>query len=100
MTNTTEAYLRRILKVKNILAGEGDIFCYQDQNHTYWLDRRTEWPIGSDTAIVFPLAADNVRVFVICPFCKEIHVHGHGEGYRSSDCPISVRNAAYYLKDE
>lgn len=87
MVNVSEKRMREIIKSRTFLADEADIFCYKDANRTYWLDRRTTWQKDGCTATVFPFAMDDKRVFVVCPFCKDIHVHGHGEGFRTPDCP-------------
>lgn len=53
---------------------------------------------------VYPLAVDNKQIYVICPFCKDIHVHGLVEdtdgtyGGRHPLCIGNKNNMTYYIK--
>ena len=43
------------------------------------------------TIVVRPVAYDRTRVFVRCPYCGDIHIHGISDnaerfGWRGSDC--------------
>lgn len=39
---------------------------------------------------VYPIATDRVRVYIVCPYCGDIHIHGAGggnyEGHRVEHC--------------
>ena len=49
---------------------------------------------------VNPIAVMDNRVFIICPFCGEVHTHGVGDGSysgeRTTDCKCGSN--VYYLK--
>ena len=51
---------------------------------------------------VYPIASDSKRVYVICPYCNEIHIHGLNKetipGYRMPFCESHVKNKSYYVK--
>lgn len=50
--------------------------------------------------IVNPVAMMNGKVFVVCPFCGQIHSHGVGDGSysggRTTDCKGG--SGAYFIK--
>lgn len=55
---------------------------------------------------VYPIAVDNVHVFIVCPFCGNIHLHGAGggdyEGHRVEHCNEKRRHPGswpgYYIE--
>lgn len=53
---------------------------------------------------VYPIAIDRHQVYIVCPWCREIHVHGndHGRynGHRSPHCKNYVpRNPGYVIRE-
>ena len=53
---------------------------------------------------VYPIAFSSIEVFVVCPHCGEIHLHGRGqepefkyEGHRVSQC-LAGSNNGYIIK--
>jgi len=105
MGHYTQQRMRSLLNVKELCCKDGDIMTWKSDGRTKWLDRRTEYSDNGGQSehpqyTVFPLAMDDVRCFVVCPFCRDIHVHGKSEGWRTADCPPDTPNAYYYLKFE
>lgn len=55
---------------------------------------------------VYPIAVDNVHVFIVCPFCGNIHLHGVSggdyEGHRVEHCNEERRHPeswpGYYIE--
>ena len=54
---------------------------------------------------VYPIAYNSTQVFVVCPQCGEIHMHGRGqapefryEGHRASQCPGCNNNGYIILR--
>lgn len=47
---------------------------------------------------VYPIAVNDFSIFVICPFCGNIHVHGQIEGFRTPDC--MGNQGSYYVISE
>lgn len=35
---------------------------------------------------VYPIGYKWNQIFIVCPYCGEIHVHGYGEGHRGEHC--------------
>lgn len=39
---------------------------------------------------VYPIAIDNYHVYIVCPWCQKVHIHGNDrgcyEGHRASHC--------------
>jgi hypothetical protein len=50
--------------------------------HVRFFDRRTRVePIGGEKRpVVFPVGTDGIRVWIVCPYCGQIHAHGCGRG--------------------
>ena len=49
---------------------------------------------------VYPIAFDNVQVFIVCPHCGNIHLHGIGSGHRVCHCkPPNEDNNGYWILD-
>ena len=91
MKNFTPTQLRNFLKAKTVTFTSGDIQFYKSRGRTAWIDNRTERKYSPpDDTVVYPIALDEHRVFVVCPFCQSFHVHGRDadgyRGYRTSDC--------------
>jgi len=54
---------------------------------------------------VYPIAFNSVQVFVVCPHCGEIHMHGRGQepqyayqGHRASQCLVCNNNGYIILR--
>ena len=51
---------------------------------------------------VKPFKVDDVNVFIICPYCKETHIHGASggkyEGWRVPHCHPPKSNPQYYIE--
>ena len=52
---------------------------------------------------VYPVAFNSAQVFVVCPHCGEIHMHGRGQepeyryqGHRATQC-VSPNNKGYII---
>jgi len=47
---------------------------------------------------VFPIGYDNIHVYIVCPFCGEIHIHGrsNSNGHRVSHCR-ELNNKGYVI---
>ena len=52
---------------------------------------------------VYPIAFNPAQVFVVCPHCGEIHIHGQGqepefkyEGHRATQC-LDANNNGYII---
>jgi len=63
-----------------------------------FLDREGYWN-------VYPIAFNSVQVFVVCPHCGEIHLHGRGQepkyqyqGHRASQCLAGNNNGYVILR--
>jgi hypothetical protein len=61
-----------------------------------FLDREGYWN-------VYPIAFNSAQVFVVCPHCGEIHLHGRGQepdymyqGHRASQC-LAGNNNGYVI---
>lgn len=101
MKNYTPAQARKFFQTRTVTFALGDIQYYKSKGRTVWIDNRTEHidrKSEQELAIVYPVAIDEHRVYVICPHCQSYHVHGNGadgyEGHRCSDCYQIV----YYVK--
>lgn len=53
---------------------------------------------------VYPVGVDQHHVYIVCPHCGEIHLHGHTvdgyEGHRVSHCKSGDNNGYWILKGE
>lgn len=51
---------------------------------------------------VYPIATTPTQVYIVCPFCKTIHVHGNVawnyEGYREPHCHGLHDDGYYFIK--
>ena len=51
---------------------------------------------------VYPIATTPTQVYIVCPFCKTIHVHGNVagdyEGYREPHCHGLHGDGYYFIK--
>lgn len=84
---------------------ECNIEKYKEKNVIKVRDKRT---VLNEESVyeVYPIAIYNDQVYVVCPYCKEIHIHGYTggsiPGYRSPFC-ISTDNSnkrgSYYIKE-
>jgi len=61
-----------------------------------FLDREGYWN-------VYPVAFNSAQVFIVCPHCGEIHMHGRGQepefkyqGHRASQCLV-CNNSGYII---
>ena len=42
---------------------------------------------------------NRISVFIVCPHCKNIHIHGNSNGHRGTHCDPHVnRNNGYYIE--
>lgn len=54
---------------------------------------------------VIPLKVDSVHVYVRCPYCLKVHLHGsnggsHYGGHRGSHCDVKVgSNPGYVIRE-
>lgn len=75
---------------------------YKEKNVIKVRDKRTILN-GENIYEVYPAANDSKRVYVVCPYCGEIHIHGYTEdtipGYRSPFCTLdnSIERKSYYI---
>lgn len=57
-------------------------------NRLQAFDMRTRLDPERETFLVKPLMHDYCSVYIICPFCHEVHSHGYGQGdYAGSRVP-------------
>lgn len=66
---------------------------------THAIDRRS-FVDGEGYWNVYPIALDRYCVYIVCPHCHEIHVHGNDKGnYEGPRCPhcFSVEAKTYYI---
>jgi len=101
MKNLTPKQMAQKFKTKNVTFSLGDIQFYRDQGRTVWIDNRTTHKLEPAAAIVYPFALDDIHVYIVCPYCGEIHAHGSAkgdyEGMRVSHCHTPY-HANYYIK--
>lgn len=60
-----------------------------------FLDSEGHWNI-------YPIAIDNYHVYIVCPFCQKIHIHGNNKGhYEGPRCPhcFPVQANSYNILD-
>lgn len=91
----------RELKIKY---DESNIIKFKEKNVIKVEDKRTK--LNKDGLYeVYPLALHRNQVYIICPYCNEIHLHGCAEGsipgfrnpFCTSDKPIKKKT--YYIKE-
>ncbi len=50
---------------------------------------------------VYPIAVDERHVYIVCPLCKEIHIHGNDkgdyEGQRIPHCKTEIEGNTGYI---
>lgn len=80
MKNLTPKQAARMLETKTIMFVDGDIQSYKSKGRTVWIDNRTVHHPHPESAVVYPLALDTYHVYIVCPYCGEIHVHGNARG--------------------
>jgi len=53
---------------------------------------------------VLPVSQDDKSCFIVCPYCRKIHVHGIGVGHRIAHCgddvPSELRTLGYVIVDK
>ena len=58
-------------------------------DHRSFIDSDGYWNI-------YPIAIDSFYVYIVCPYCQQIHIHGndkgHYEGPRCSHCFTQAKN--------
>ena len=108
MKNPTSAQARKFFKGKFTFS-RGDIQVIPERGDsketTMWIDNRTERTerTAPNRAVVYPFAVDTPKnkVFIICPFCGEIHAHGNSrgeyEGCRVPHCKTQ-HTGVYFIK--
>lgn len=76
--------------------GNRNMVLYKDKRS--YLDGEGHWN-------VYPIAYNSVQVFVVCPHCGGIHMHGRGQapeyryqGHRASQCLVSKNNGYIILR--
>jgi hypothetical protein len=42
---------------------------------------------------------DGVSVYIACPYCKNVHIHGNGNGHRNPHCDPGVNSNKGYIID-
>ena len=54
---------------------------------------------------VYPIGFNSAQVYVVCPYCGEIHIHGRGQepeykyqGHRASQCLAGNNNGYIILR--
>jgi len=87
MINPTPKQAVKMFKNKTLTFHKGDIQSIkQTCGKTAWIDNRTVHRPFPEPADVYPFAVDSTHVYIICPWCRRIHVHGRGVGGRVSHC--------------
>jgi hypothetical protein len=111
MKNYTIKEARNFFRTRKITFREGDIQVDERdysknpqwklrnwKDRTYWTDNRTIHKVHPDMPIVFPIAMDAHRIFVVCPFCQSWHMHGNTpDGYEGSRTPDCRHDICYYV---
>jgi hypothetical protein len=101
MKNLTAKQAVKMFQTKTITFADGDIQHYRDHGRDVWIDNRTERKPQPEAPTVFPFALDSWHVFIVCPYCGEIHAHGNAngeyEGVRVSHCATPL-HPNYYIK--
>lgn len=58
-------------------------------DHRSFMDSDGYWNI-------YPIAIDSFHVYIVCPYCQRIHIHGndkgHYEGHRCPHCFTKAKN--------
>lgn len=50
-------------------------------DHRSFVDSEGRWNI-------YPIAIDNYHVYIVCPLCRKVHIHGNDRGcYEGPRCP-------------
>lgn len=50
-------------------------------DHRSFVDSEGRWNI-------YPIAIDNHHVYIVCPLCRKVHIHGNDRGcYEGPRCP-------------
>lgn len=50
-------------------------------DHRSFVDAEGYWNI-------YPIAIDNHHVYIVCPYCQKVHIHGNSKGqYEGPRCP-------------
>lgn len=48
--------------------------------------------------VVHTIAKSGNQIFIVCPYCNEVHCHGRGEGYRGPHCDKKIEGMKdYYI---
>lgn len=90
------------LKKLRLKFDEDNIEKFKEKNMIKVKDKRTRLN-KNGVYEVYPLAVDNKHVYVVCPYCYDIHIHGRVEeadgtyGSRSPHCRSKNSND-YYIK--
>lgn len=62
----------------------------RDRNIRLVQDRRSFYDSIEGFWHIYPIATDRAHVYIVCPYCGEIHIHGSGggnyEGHRVEHC--------------
>lgn len=48
---------------------------------------------------VYPIATTPTQVYIVCPFCKTVHVHGNHDGFREPHCYGLHGDGYYYIME-
>ena len=92
MKNLTPKQAAKFFKKMLLTFRDGDVAVIRRTHQkSIWLDLRTEYKLSH--ANIYPYALDlhSRRVFIICPWCRQHHVHGidsNGKytGMRTAHC--------------
>jgi len=89
MINPTPKQAAKMLKHKILRSRIDDIQVIRKTcGKTVWIDNRTVRRPYPEPADVYLFAMDSMQVYIICPYCQQIHVHGGDDvgGMRVSHC--------------
>lgn len=98
-------YIRKWFFSGNVLINFEDLETYHSQNDKRVLlvrDNRSYQKNGIWN--IYPIARDKHQVFIVCPYCGEVHLHGNNqgnyEGMRVPHCKRLIETPNYNILRE
>jgi len=100
----TPSEFKKVIKKSEIVVDLSIMQQYKVGHSYRWVDPRTQKNYWGYYA-VYPIAITDIQVFIVCPYCGEVHCHGRssdksGVGYRCPHCCNKPKDAkSYFIRD-